>query len=410
MTASVFSIGTEITRGEIDNTNASWLSEELTRIGLLVTEIAAAPDDRTLIIGALERLGNAHDLVVCTGGLGPTTDDITTECVAALLGVPLERDESSYEAIRIRMERFGRVMAPSNAKQADFPRGAQILPNPYGTAPGFSIRVGRALMFFMPGVPSEMKPMFANHVAASAAALVSDASFQIRLKTFGMPESTVNDRLTGVEAEHGVIIGYRAHFPEIEVKVLKRAADAVAAEAGANAAALEVRKRLGDAVFSEGDVSLAQAVGALFHERRLTFGTAESCTGGLVAELVTEHAGASDFFKGAVVSYANSAKADLLGVDPALIAKHGAVSAEVARAMAEGARRALDVDIALALTGIAGPGGATPDKPVGLVHLAVATAGETSDRNIVFPGTRRQIRLLSAYAGLSLVRRALLPS
>src|SRR5262245_15599111 len=136
MTASVFSIGTEITRGEIDNTNASWLSEELTRIGLLVTEIAAAPDDRTLIIGALERLGQAHDLVVCTGGLGPTTDDITTECVAALLGVPLERDEPSYEAIVARMERFGRVMAPSNAKQADFPRGAQILPNPYGTAPG----------------------------------------------------------------------------------------------------------------------------------------------------------------------------------------------------------------------------------------------------------------------------------
>src|SRR6185295_6013446 len=156
-------------------------------------------------------------------------------------------------------------------------------------------------------------------------------------------------------------------------------------EAGARAAAEEARRRLGDAVFGEGDVTLPGAVGALLRERKLSFGTAESCTGGLVAELVTEHAGASDFFKGAIVSYANSAKADLLGVDPALIAKHGAVSTEVARAMAEGARRALDVDIALALTGIAGPGGATPDKPVGLVHLAVATAGETSDRNIVFP-------------------------
>jgi nicotinamide-nucleotide amidase len=408
MTASVFSIGTEITRGEIDNTNASWLSEELTRIGLLVTEIAAAPDDRTLIIGALERLGNVHELVVCTGGLGPTTDDITTECVAALLGVPLERDEASYEVIRTRMERFGRTMAPSNAKQADFPRGAEILENPYGTAPGFSIRVGRALMFFMPGVPSEMKPMFAAHAAPAAASLVSDSSYQIRLKTFGMPESTVNDRLAGVESDHGVIVGYRAHFPEIEVKVLKRATDGPAAEAGARAAALEVRKRLGDAVFGEGDVSLPEIVGGLLRERRLSFGTAESCTGGLVAELVTENAGASDFFKGAVVSYANSTKADLLGVDPALIAKHGAVSCEVARAMAEGARRALDVDVALSLTGIAGPGGGTSEKPVGLVHFAVATAKETIDRNLVFPGTRRQIRLLSAYAGLSLVRRALL--
>jgi nicotinamide-nucleotide amidase len=407
MTASVFSIGTEITRGEIDNTNASWLSEELTRIGLLVTEIAAAPDDRTLIISAVERLGQVHDLVVCTGGLGPTTDDITTECVAALLGVPLERDESSYEVIRARMERFGRVMAPSNAKQADFPLGARVLPNPNGTAPGFSIRVGRALMFFMPGVPSEMKPMFAAHVAPAASALVTDTTFQVRLKTFGMPESTVNDRLAGVEAEHGVVIGYRAHFPEIEVKVLKRTTDRAGAEEGARAAALEVRKRLGDAVFGEGDVSLPGVVGGLLRERRLTFGTAESCTGGLVAELVTEHAGASDFFKGAVVSYANSTKVDLLGVDPTLIAKHGAVSSVVARAMAEGARRALDVDVALSLTGIAGPGGGTTEKPVGLVHFAVATAKETVDRNLVFPGARRQIRFLSAYAGLSLVRRAL---
>jgi nicotinamide-nucleotide amidase len=408
MTAAVFSIGTEITRGEIDNTNASWLSEELTRIGLVVAEIAAVPDDRTSIVAALDRLGQAHDLVVCTGGLGPTTDDITSECVAALLAVPLERDEPSYEAIRARMERFGRAMAPSNAKQADFPRGASILPNPNGTAPGFSIRVGRAHMFFMPGVPSEMKPMFAAHVAPAAGGLVSDASHQIRVKTFGMPESTVNDRLAGIEAEHGVIIGYRAHFPEIEVKVLKRATDPSAAEAGARAAAVAVQSRLGDAVFGEGDVSLPEVVGAILRERRLSFGTAESCTGGLVAELVTEHAGASDFFKGSIVSYANSTKAELLGVDPALIAQAGAVSKEVAQAMAEGARRALDVDVALSLTGIAGPGGATAGKPVGLVHFAVASASGTTDGSFVFPGTRRQVRLLSAYAGLSLVRRTLL--
>lgn len=408
MTAAVFAIGTEITRGEIDNTNASWLSEELTRIGLVVAEIAAVPDDRTSIVAALDRLGQAHDLVVCTGGLGPTTDDITSECVAALLGVPLARDEPSYESIRTRMERFGRVMAPSNAKQADFPRGAAIMPNPNGTAPGFSIRVGRAAMFFMPGVPSEMKPMFAAHVAPAAHALVSDASYQVRLKTFGMPESTVNDRLAGIEADHGVTIGYRAHFPEIEVKVLKRAAEPAAAEAGAREAATEVRSRLGDAVFGEGDVSLPEVVGALLRDRRLSFGTAESCTGGLVAELLTEHAGASDFFKGAIVSYANSNKAELLGVDPALIAQVGAVSKEVARAMAEGARRALDVDVALSLTGIAGPGGGTAGKPVGLVHFAVATASGTVDGSFVFPGTRRQVRLLSAYAGLSLVRRTLL--
>lgn len=408
MTAAVFCIGTELTRGEIVNTNAAWLSEELTRIGLEVTEVLVVADDRPAIVSALERLGAGHDVVVCTGGLGPTTDDITSECVAAVLGVPLDRDDASYGAIRTRMERFGRVMAPSNAKQADFPRGATILPNPDGTAPGFSIRVGRALMSFMPGVPSEMKPMFANHVAPGARALVSGASFQVRLKTFGLPESTVNDRLAGIESEHGVVIGYRAHFPEIELKFLKRAADPRTAESAARAAADEARRRLGEAVFAEGDASLPEVVGALLRERSLTFGTAESCTGGLVSELVTEHAGASDFYTGSVVSYANSAKTNLLGVDAALIGRHGAVSSEVARAMAEGARRVLGVDLALSLTGIAGPGGGTAEKPVGLVHFAVATERGTTDRNLIFPGSRRQIRLLSAYAGLSLVRRVVL--
>jgi nicotinamide-nucleotide amidase len=407
MTAAIFSIGTEITRGEIDNTNASWLSEQLTQIGLDVTEIAAVPDDRTLIEAALARLGNVHDLAVCTGGLGPTTDDITSECVAAVLGVPLERDEASYDAIRVRMERFGRTMAPSNAKQADFPRGASVMPNSNGTAPGFSVRLGRAEMFFMPGVPSEMKPMFSSHVAPRARAMVSQASYQVRLKTFGMPESTVNDRLAGIEAAYGVVIGYRAHFPEIELKFLKRAPDATAAEAAARGAAAEAKRRLGDIVFAEGNESLPETVGALLRERSLTFGTAESCTGGLVAELMTESAGASDFFRGSIVAYANSVKTQELGVDATVLAAKGAVSTEVARAMAEGVRRALGVDVALSLTGIAGPGGGTPEKPVGLVHFAVATEDSTTDGNLVFPGTRRQVRLLSAYAGLSLVRRVL---
>jgi nicotinamide-nucleotide amidase len=408
MPVAVFCIGTEITRGEITNTNATWLAEELTRIGLDVADITVVPDDRSAIVAALERLGNAYELVVCTGGLGPTTDDITSECVAAALGVPLERHEPSYDAIKTRMERFGRAMAPSNAKQADFPRGAMVLPNATGTAPGFSIRVGKASMYFMPGVPSEMKPMFAEHVSSAARGLVTGATVQVRLKTFGMPESTVNDRLRGIEAVHGVVIGYRAHFPEIELKFLKRAADATTAEAGARAAADEARNRLGDVVFAEGDVSLPETVGAALRERSLTLGTAESCTGGLVAELLTEHAGASDFYKGSVVSYANSAKTDLLGVDAALIAEHGAVSGAVARAMAEGARRALGVDVGLSLTGIAGPTGGTPEKPVGLVHFAVATERSTTDRHLVFPGTRRQIRLLSAYAALSLARRVVL--
>src|SRR5439155_1560267 len=162
-------------------------------------------------------------VIVCTGGLGPTTDDITSECVATVAGVPVERDAASLEAIRTRMARFGRAVSPSNAKQADFPRGSVILSNANGTAPGFSLRVGKARGFFMPGVPGEMKPMFTAHVAPELATGLQGGSHQVRLRTFGLPESQVNDRLSGIEVEYGVTIGYRAHFPEIEVKVLARA-------------------------------------------------------------------------------------------------------------------------------------------------------------------------------------------
>ena len=266
--------------------------------------------------------------------------------------------------------------------------------------------IGRAIAHFMPGVPGEMKPMFTAHVAPGLRAPVpSGGIHQVRLKTFGLPESTVNDRLTGIEAEHGVIIGYRAHFPEIEVKVLARATDAATAERIAEKAAGVVRSRLEDVVFAEGDVTFAEAVGSLLRTRSLTFGTAESCTGGLVGALVTEQAGASDFFRGAIVSYDDSIKREILGVDGDTIARVGAVSAEVARAMAEGARRVLRADVALAITGIAGPGGGTATKPVGLVHFAVSTAAGTTDEHFVFPSDRQRVRLRAAYAGLALVRR-----
>jgi len=406
MTAAVLCIGTELTRGEIVNTNASWLSEELTDAGLEVTAIEAIPDTRQLIVDTLRRLSAQHLVVVCTGGLGPTTDDITSECVAEVLGVPLVRDEASLDAIRTRMEKFGRVMAESNKKQADFPRGAAILPNRKGTAPGFSVQLGHSRAFFMPGVPREMKTMFGELVTPALAPFVREGMHQVRMKTFGMTESGVNDKLAGVEAEHGVTLAYRAHFPEIEVKVLARGADA---ETRARAAADAVVARLGpDVVYGEGDVTFAEQLGKLLVERKLTLSVAESCTGGTVGRLLTERSGSSDFFVGGVISYANSAKEALLGVPAALLAEHGAVSANVARAMAEGALRALGSDLALALTGVAGPTGGTADKPVGLVHFAVATAAGTSDRQMVFPGSRTQVRDLAAFAGLALVRKVIL--
>lgn len=409
MSAAVLCIGTELTRGEIVNTNANWLAEALTDRGIEVSTIEAIPDDREAIVATLHRLAARHLVIVCTGGLGPTTDDITSECAAEVAGVPLVRDAASLEAIRERMARFGRTMAASNEKQADFPRGATVMPNRKGTAPGFHLALGHSRAFFLPGVPREMKTLFSEQIVPELAPFVREAMHQVRLKTFGMTESGVNDQLAGIEAAHGVTLAYRAHFPEIEVKVLGRAGEASEAAARARRAADEVIARLGpDVVYAEGDVTFAESLGKLLVEKAKRLCVAESCTGGTVARLLTEKSGASDFFVGGAVTYANRAKQALLGVPEALLTEHGAVSQAVARAMAEGALRAFDADIGLSLTGIAGPTGGTPEKPVGLVHYAVSTSEGTSDRQMVFPGSRAQVRDLAAFAGLALVRKVLL--
>jgi len=405
MSAAVLCIGTELTRGELQNSNATWLAEALTTIGFELHAVDCVDDDRKRIEAALTRLSLANEIVVCTGGLGPTTDDITTECAARLAGVELVRDEPSLQAIRDRLARFNREMATSNAKQADFPRGCRILPNPNGTAPGFELKLNRALACFMPGVPFEMKAMFEGYVAPALTPLLKGRHFQVLLRTFGLPESEVNDRLAGIEAEFEVVIGYRATMPEIEVKVLARADTVEAAAEHAERAALGVRARLGEeVVFGEGSQRFPEAVCGLLEANGQTLALAESCTGGLVSELITAHSGASAVFRGAAVTYANDAKIALLGVAPALLARFGAVSAEVARAMADGARQAFNTDIALALTGIAGPNGGSAEKPVGLVHYAVSTALGSSDRRVVFPGNREQVRRRAAFAGLALVR------
>ncbi|HTQ45549.1 MAG TPA: competence/damage-inducible protein A [Polyangiaceae bacterium] len=406
MTCAVLSIGTELTRGELVDTNGPWLSAELTSIGFNVVEHDAVDDDRPRIIAALERLAAKSRVVVCTGGLGPTTDDVTTEAVAQLLGVRLARDEASLEHIRRRLEKFGRTMSATNAKQADFPEGADILPNPVGTAPGFGVRIGECVAFFMPGVPREMKKMYSEQVAPRIRALAPNNLFQSRLRTFGLPESIVGEKLAGVEdAFAGTTIGYRAHFPEIEVKVLARAASHAAARDLCERATAEVRARLGSVVYGDAEDTFAGVVGRALRSRGWTLAIAESCTGGLVGHLLTTEPGASDFLLLDAVTYANSAKSRILGVEEETIRWHGAVSPEVAAAMATGARRVSGADMALALTGIAGPSGGSEEKPVGTVYIAVAKPDGTTDvKHRVFGGERVQIQTLAAYAGLQLVR------
>ncbi|HKO91698.1 MAG TPA: CinA family nicotinamide mononucleotide deamidase-related protein [Polyangiaceae bacterium] len=406
--AAVLCIGTELTRGEIHNTNATWLAERLTALGLEVTLLESVADDPAAITRALDRVSHDTRLVAATGGLGPTTDDITSATVAAWLGVPQRRDTQVLAALEARLARAGRQLTASNSQQADFPEAAQILDNPHGTAPGFGVVRGACQLFFMPGVPREMRPMFESFIAPVAQSLLRGAQHQIRLRCFGVPESMLNDQLAGLEASHGVRVAYRAHFPEVEVKLLALADSAEAAAAKANLAASVARTRLGSAIYAEGEQDLVLTVGELLRARQRTLSLAESCTGGLVAALLTAHP-ASDFLLGGVVSYANAVKIEQLGVDPGVLEAHGAVSAEVARQMADGARQRFHSDLALSLTGIAGPSGATPHKPVGLVYYALSTPEGTLVRDVnVSNRPREGVQLYAAWCGLQLIREHLL--
>ncbi len=409
MSAAVLSIGTEITRGEIVNTNATWICDALTALGFEVTEIASVDDDRDRICQTLVRLGAAHDLIICSGGLGPTTDDLTTECVSMVTGCPMVRDPATVQVLYERFRKIGRPVSASNLKQADFPSGATVLSNAAGTAPGFSITIGRALTFFFPGVPLELERIWKDHVEAVLRTMAPRQMYQIRLRTYGMGESAVGELLSGVEqAFPWLTIGYRASFPEVEVKVLARGSSLDQARSRAETATAVVRERLGKIVYSQGSTTMVGTVAQAMRTRGATLALAESCTGGLVAQLLTSEP-ASDYFSGGVVTYSNEAKTALLGVPAALIEANGAVSEEVAVAMAQGVRRVTGASFGVALTGIAGPTGGTAEKPVGLVHWAVAHEGGVEARNKVFWGDRRKIQRNAAFAALDLLRRVCAP-
>jgi nicotinamide-nucleotide amidase len=409
MRVAVLSIGTELTRGEIHNTNASWLSEQVTQLGVEVACGETIPDDVAVIVASLRRLGTDYDVILTTGGLGPTTDDLTAASVADCLGVPLVRDVASHEHIKALVERRGRALTASNAKQADFPAGANVLANSQGTAPGFQVRIGRADAYFMPGVPGEMKPMFTQHVLPQLAKIPSDCTSVLRLKTFGASESSINDSLAGIEQQHSVVIGYRVQFPEIEVKVLACRDNRAEADAAVLNSALVVRERLGNLVYGEDVDSLPRVVAQRLRALGRSLSLAESCTGGLLSDLLTAEP-ASDYFLGAVVCYSNTVKQSLLGVSAETLATHGAVSEATVREMARGAQLGLGSDYALAISGIAGPTGATADKPLGRVHIALAMPDQVLTEEFTFYGNRRQVQQRAAYTALNLLRLQLGPS
>lgn len=406
MRVRILAQGDEITTGATTDTNSGWLATRLTARGARVLGIAAVPDDPVAIAALLRAAAADCDLVVCTGGLGPTDDDDTAEAAAAAAGVPLREDPEALRQVEARFAAFHRPMPPVNRRQARLPAGATLLENRHGTAPGFAFTLGSARVFCFPGVPRELMGMVPEHLDPwlDARGLVPAA--RRRLHVCGVGESTLQERLTGCPIPPGIRVGYKAWLPYVSIVLY---ADGGAGPA-LDAAAAAVRERLGPDRFGEDDTTFPQAVGAALRARGWTLGGAESCTGGGLGALVTEAPGASAWFRGSVVAYANDVKRHLLGVDPEILATHGAVSEACAGAMAAGVPRALGADVGLAITGIAGPDGGTPEKPVGMVCLGLALPGAPVATRTIRYGDRGRdvVRTLAAAHALEWLRRRVL--
>lgn len=434
MRAEVITIGDEVLRGEIVDSNKAFLSERLLELGIECRYQTSVRDIAEDMSDAFRRAVSRCEVVLVSGGLGPTRDDLTASVLAHTFGREVVLDETALEAIREFFRRLGREMADNNTKQAFFPSGAEVLENPLGTAPGFAIEEGATLVFCLPGVPRELRLMMeqqvlprlaAREVAAAAPPLalsgdraVGEASKcgaaalpatrSTLLRTFGMGESALDAELADIAVGDGLELGFRTAFPDNYLRPTARAATVAEAEAKLAQLCRVLRERLGPLVYGEGDDSMSVVVGRLLRDRGKTLSVAESCTGGLIAKRITDVPGSSDYFLGGIAAYANASKTALLGVSEALLRECGAVSAPVAAAMAEGARTRFGSDLAIATTGISGPGGGTGDKPVGLVFVAIASGESTRQERFVFPLDRHRHRVLTAQVGLDWVRRHLL--
>lgn len=411
--AAILSSGDELTTGRTLDTNANFIADHLVASGLDVVAIIVVGDYSDRIAWAWREAMRLADVVISTGGLGPTADDLTAETVAQVTGRRLILDQNVADRIRRMFEAMGRAMPENNLKQAQFPEGAVIIPNALGTAPGFRLDLlteqGPRHLIVLPGVPREMKPMIEEQVlpwlqeARGGKEIYVSHVFQ----TFGISESALDELVAGcVTADQGRI-AFRAAFPQISVRLTVHGPPAVAPRRLEELAA-RLRQRIGSYAYGEGDTTMEAVVGSMLKERGLTIALAESCTGGLIGHRITNVPGSSTYLKGGIVAYANEVKQQSLVVRAETLDVHGAVSEETAVEMATGARRVLGSDIGLAVTGVAGPEGGTPEKPVGTVCFALVSATAVHHRRYQLWGTRDWVKLLSSQVALDWVRRYLL--
>ena len=410
--AELLCIGTELLLGNILNSNARWLAERLAALGVPHFRQEVVGDNRERVITAVRAASQRSRVLITSGGLGPTPDDLTTEAIAAAFDTPLQERPEVWELIQARLAGRGRPLAASNRRQAWLPQGAQVLPNPTGTAPGmiWSPVAGFTVLTF-PGVPSELKAMWlATAEPWLRQAGVAEGVFASRLLRFwGVSESALAEQVSDLLAQNNPTLAPYAGLGEVKLRMTARAKDGDTAAALLAPLEAELRRRSGQSCYGIDGDSLASVVLEMLRQRGETLAVAESCSGGGLGAALTAVPGASDVFLGGVIAYANAVKQGLLGVDPLDLERWGAVSDPVAEAMALGARRVTGSDWALAITGVAGPGGGSDQKPVGLVHIAVAGPASCRSEAVRFGSSRPRswIQALSVGEALNRLRLSL---
>lgn len=409
--AEIVSVGTEILLGELVDTNAAWLSNRLAALGVSIYHHTAVGDNKDRVTTALEEAAARADLIITTGGLGPTSDDVTNECLGLVAG----REMVEYPEARCHVDemfvRFGREPTPSNYKQALFPEGSSLIPNPVGTAMGALLERNGTLFATLPGVPLEMERMFEETLEPLIKERTEGTIVSRTLHFIGIGESALAEKVQDFLDASDPTVAPLAGQGKVRLRVTARAATPEEAEAKINPVAEEILSRLGEYHFGEDDETLESAVGRLLTEEGATLALAESCTGGLLAKRLTDGAGSSAYFIEGLVTYSNGAKERLLEVPHEMLVEHGAVSEPVARAMAEGVREAAGADYGLSVTGVAGPDGGTEEKPVGLVFVGLSDANGTVAERLdlsAFRRSREAIRERSANRAFDLLRRRIL--
>ncbi len=404
MKAVIISVGDELISGKTVDTNSAYLADNLTRCGIATIAHWTVGDCQSTIARTITDAAAIADIVLVSGGLGPTTDDVTRQALAEAMGTGLQIDPPSLEVIEGFFRSRGLTMAPINRMQAMVPIGAAVLPNSAGTAPGIAAAVGDAMVYITPGVPHEMKRMFEQQIAPRLPK-GSGVILQKILHTFGMGESTVGEMLGELMTRDGpVLVGTTVAAGLVSIRITASSPDADRGRACVQTLCTKIRQRLGEIIFGEDEDTMAGVVGQMLKKAGKTLATAESCTGGMIGQMITAVPGSSSYYLGGMITYHNNLKMSLLGVSEDLLKQHGAVSEPVARAMAQGCRARTGADYALSVTGIAGPDGGTAEKPVGLVHIALAHAGGTEHMRYAFPSSREIVRLRASLSAMNMLR------